>query len=52
MTDDQYRDSPEYRRWEEENSRRSAVMSSVEQHVQGKLLDEDELADDEDATAP
>jgi hypothetical protein len=36
MTEDEYRDSPEYRKWEAENVRRSAAMAGAEHAIQGQ----------------
>jgi hypothetical protein len=43
MTDEEYRDTPEYRKWEAENAKRSEAMTNAEHAIQGK----DEPEEDE-----
>jgi hypothetical protein len=45
MTDEEYRDTPEYRAWEAENARRSQAMTNAGHAIQGK--DEAETAEAE-----
>jgi hypothetical protein len=47
MADDEHRDSPEYRKWEAENARRSAAMADAVRTVQGTPTEDDEAAEDE-----
>jgi hypothetical protein len=54
MTDDEYRNTPEYRKWEEETARRSEAMTDAVHDIQGNQLverDDNEARGDDSSTS-
>jgi hypothetical protein len=43
---DEYRDSPEWQKWAQENRRRSEAMADAVHPIQGHNVDEEETEDD------